>query len=180
MRAAIIVLAVAALAACAPPTHIEGHKIRATAGAADGLHAGAPAWFEAWWGDYLRHAAGGYAVLALDRNGQGGWYVYCATAGCHILDNPRTRSVKDVHYRYRALTRCREGIEKARPAARPDCALYAIRDRIIWQGPLPWEGVVDPPASHERRAAHGASGDMSAVHMARDMLEFWRMGWTVP
>ena len=37
--ALIVVLAAAVLAACAAPTHIEGQRIRATAGSAEGLHA---------------------------------------------------------------------------------------------------------------------------------------------
>ena len=133
MRAAIVsLLAAAALAACAAPTHIEGHAIRAVAGyaddqsaLADGLHQGAPAWFEDWWRAYLRHARGGHAVLALDRNGRGGWYVYCATAGCHRLTHPFTRSVRDVHYTRRgagALPRTRRRGRPRRPARlRPLC-----------------------------------------------------------
>ena len=103
-RAALIaVLAAALLAACAPPTHIEGHKIRATAAAAGALHQGAPPWFTAWWGDYLRQERSGYAVLALDRNGQGGWYVFCGTVGCHVLDHVGVQSIRDVHYKFPAL-----------------------------------------------------------------------------
>ena len=49
--ALILVLAAALLAACTAPTHIEGQRIRATAASADDLHAEAPAWFTAWWGD---------------------------------------------------------------------------------------------------------------------------------
>ena len=188
MRAAVVgILAAAALAACAAPTHIEGHAIRAVAGSAAGdaasaqrLHQGAPAWFEDWWRAYLRHARGGHAVLALDRNGRGGWYVYCATAGCHRLDHPFTRSVRDVHYTHRALERCRTRIGEADPAARPDCALYAIRNKIVWQGPLPWEGDRAPAATAKGGAAVGASADMIGVHVARDMLEFWRWGGMFP
>ena len=175
-----VVSAAAALAACAAPTHIDGHRIRAIAGSgagqaahADDLHAGAPAWFTDWWGAYLRHARGGHAVLALDRAGHGGWYVYCGTAGCHILDQAWTRSVRDVHYTYRALEHCRMRVVTADPAASPDCAIYAIGDKIVWQGPLPWEGN---RASATHGAAVGANADMSGVHQARDMLEFRRMG----
>ena len=120
LRAALIVaLAAGALAACTPPTHVDGHKIRATAAAADALHEGAPAWFTAWWGDYLHRARGGHAVLALDRNGRGGWYVYCGTGGCHLLDDIWAGPIKDVHYEHRALKLCRAGVAKAHPAARP-------------------------------------------------------------
>ena len=187
IRAAVLALAAAALAACAAPTHIEGHAIRAVAGyaddqsaLADGLHQGAPAWFGDWWRAYLRHARGGHAVLALDRNGRGGWYVYCATAGCHRLTHPFTRSVRDVHYTRRALERCRARVGEADPAARPDCALYAIRNRIVWQGPLPWEEGRAPAPSAQGGAAVGASADMIGVHVARDMLEFWRWGGMIP
>ena len=175
LRATLIaVLALAVLAACAAPTQIDGHKIRASAASADDLHQGAPAWFTALWGDYLRHARGGYAVLALDRNGQGGWYVHCATAGCHILDSIWVRSVRDVHYTYPALEHCRDGIAKTVPAIGPDCALYAIKDKIVWQGPLPWE---DANARPERPAIVGATPDFSGPSFALDMLEFWRLKW---
>ena len=177
--ALIVVLAAAVLAACAAPTHIEGQRIRATAASAEGLHAGAPAWFTAWWGDYLRHARSGYAVLALDRNGEGGWYVYCGTLGCHVLDHASARPIRDVHYRYPALERCREEIAKAHPAARPDCAIYAIGDKIVWQGPLPWEGARDLPALSERQAATGATPDIVGPSMVLDMRAFWRTKWLV-
>ena len=129
--AAIVALAAVVLAACSPATHVDGHKIRA--GSADALHEGAPAWFAAWWGDYLRHARSGHAVLALDRKGQGGWYVYCGTIGCHVLDHVSVGAVRDVHYTYPALEHCREAVADAAPAAAPDCAIYAIRDTIVWQ-----------------------------------------------
>ena len=186
-RAAIMVLAAAVLAACAAPTHVEGLKIRADAGSASGqaalaesLHAGAPGWFSAWWRDYLRHTQAGYAVLALDRNGQGGWYVYCATGGCHHLNHVRARSIKDVYYKHRALERCRERIAQVHPAARPDCALHAIRDKIVWQGPPPWAGDSHDPASADGRAAVGATPDMIGVNQVLDMLEFWRLGRILP
>ena len=175
--ALILVLAAAVLAACTAPTHIEGQRIRATAGSAEGLHAEAPAWFAAWWGDYLRHARSGYAVLALDRNGEGGWYVYCGTVACHVLDYVSARPIRDVHYRYPALERCREEIAKAHPAARPDCAIYAIGDKIVWQGPLPWEGADTRPARPEHRAAVGATPDIVGPSMALDMRAFWRTKW---
>ena len=177
--ALIVVLAAAVLAACTAPTHIEGQRIRATAGSAESLHAEAPAWFAAWWGDYLRHARSGYAVLALDRNGRGGWYVYCGTLGCHVLDYVSARPIRDVHYRYPALERCRERIAKAHPAARPDCAIYAIGDKIVWQGPLPWEGAGGHSTHPEHRAAVGATPDIVGPSMALDMRAFWRTKWLV-
>ena len=177
LRAALIaVLAAAALAACAPPTHVDGHKVRATAASADALHAGAPAWFTAWWGDYLRRAQGGYAALALDRNGRGGWYVYCGTGGCHLLDHIRAGPIRDVQYEHRALRLCHERVAKVYPAARPECALYAIENKIVWQGPLPWEGA-DTPAP--RRAALGASPDLIGPTLALNAIEFWRRKWLV-
>ena len=175
-------LAVAALAACAAPTHIDGHKIRAAAGPAGGgvasaheLHRGAPAWFADWWGGYLRHAAGGHAVLALDRGGLGGWYVYCPAGGCHLLDSPWARPIRDVHYTYRARERCRARIERAYPGAQPACAVYAIRGKIVWEGPLPWKGGRAAPANTNRPAI-GASPDMIGVRQALDMIEWWGMG----
>ena len=177
LRAALIVaLAAAALAACTPPTHVEGHKIRATAATADVLHEGAPAWFTEWWGDYLHRARGGHAVLALDRNGRGGWYVYCGTGGCHLLDDIWAGPIKDVHYEHRALKLCRAGVAKAHPAARPACALYAIKDKIVWRGPLPWEGA---EGATERRVALGATPDLIGPTMTLNAIEFWRRKWLV-
>ena len=177
-RAALIVALVAAvLAACAPPTHIEGQKIRATAATADALHAGAPPWFTAWWGDYLGHARRGYAVLALDRNGQGGWYVFCGTTGCRVLDHVLVQSIRDVHYKFPALAHCREGIAKAGSATGPDCAIYAIRDKIVWQGPLPWQAAGDPAAGSGRHTVAGATPDISGPSFALDQLAFWRVKW---
>ena len=173
--AAIVALAAAVLAACAPATHVDGHKVRA--GSADALHEGAPAWFTAWWGDYLRHAQSGYAVLAVDRKGRGGWYVYCGTIGCHVLDHVSVRAVRDVHYTYPALEHCREAVAKAVPAAAPDCAIYAIREAIVWQGPLPWEGAEESPAPSARSAAVGATADAVGPSRALDMLAFWRLKW---
>ena len=172
--ALIVVLAAAVLAGCAAPTHIEGHRIRATAASTDALHEGAPAWFTAWWGDYLDHARRGYAVLALDRNGQGGWYVFCGTTGCQVLDHVLVQSIRDVHYKFPALERCREGIGKAGPATAPDCAIYAIRDKIVWEGPLPWKNAGAPPARH---TVVGATPDISGPSFALDMLAFWRVKW---
>ena len=177
-RAALVVaFAAAVLAACSPATHVDGHKIRAGAASADALHDGAPAWFTAWWGDYRRHARNGYAVLALDRNGQGGWYVYCGTVGCHVLDHVSVGSIRDVHYRYPALKHCREAVAKAAPATAPDCAIYAIRGTIVWQGPLPWEGAEDTPVPSARLAAVGATADVVGPSFALDMLAFWRVKW---
>ena len=181
LRAALIVaLAAATLAACTPPTHVEGHKIRATAATAAALHERAPAWFTVWWGDYLRYARpGGYAVLALDRNGQGGWYVYCGTLGCHVLDHAFARGVRDVHYKYRALERCREALARAHPAVHPDCALYAIKDKIVWQGPLPWEGTVALSTAPQRHVTVGATPDVIGPSLALDAIAFWRVKWLV-
>ena len=178
-RLALIVLLVAVvLAGCAAPTHIEGHKIRATAASAGALHEGAPAWFKTWWDDYLSHARRGYAVLALDRNGQGGWYVFCGTSGCRVLNHVLVQSIRDVHYKFPALERCREGIGKAGPATAPDCAIYAIRDKIVWEGPLPWEGAGQLPAGSQRHTVVGATPDISGPSFALDQLAFWRVKWS--
>lgn len=181
-RAAITALALAVLAACAASSQVVGPKSGADAGSAGGqaatvesLQAGAPAWFSPWWQDYLRRAQAGYAVLALDRNGRGGWYVYCGTDGCHHLDHVRARSITDVHYGYRALDYCRERIAQAHPGARPDCALFAIRDRIVWQGPPPWAGNSGEPATADGHAVVGATPDLVGVNQLLDLIEFWQV-----
>ena len=113
----------------------------------------------------------------LDRNGQGGWYVYCGTLGCHVLDYVSAQPIRDVHYTYPALERCREEIVKAVPSTAPGCAIYAIRDRIVWQGPLPWEGAGELRASSQSKAVVGATPDVVGPSMALDRLQFWRMKW---
>ena len=174
MRAATIILAIAVLTACAAPTHIEGHKIRATADStvetvtvSDGLHDRAPAWFKEYWRGYLRQAEGGYAVLALDRNGRGAFYVYCgAGPACQTLNLGGAKTFSDVHYKHEALKRCHGQVRKQYPAVKPDCAIYAIKNKIVWQGKLPWErwardlGESSAPRAGQRhtRAAGQALG----------------------
>ncbi|MDE0387446.1 MAG: hypothetical protein OXI75_01995 [Rhodospirillales bacterium] len=85
----------------------------------------------------------------------------------------------DVHYTYRALERCREAVAEAHPADRPDCALYAIKDKIIWQGPLPWAGAEDATTRPAHRVAVGATPDLVGPNMALDAIAFWRIKWLV-
>ena len=85
-------------------------------------------------------------------------------------------SREDVQYVHRALKLCRAGVAKAHPAARPACALYAIKDKIVWQGPLPWEGA---EGASERRVALGATPDLIGPTMALNAIEFWRRKWLV-
>ena len=102
------------------------------------LHAGAPQWFRDGWRRYLNDADGRYAVLAVDRNARGWGYVYCRAADCHVLEGARNKSWKDTQYKHKALELCRENVREYAPAHRPNCAVYAIKDKIVWRGKMPW------------------------------------------
>ena len=181
--AMVALLAAALLAACDAPTHVDGHRIVASAGpGADDAervraqHEGAPPWFTDMWDDYLRHVRDGYAVLALEHTGLGGWYVHCATVGCHLIRSPWSRGIRDIDYTRRARELCRTRIAEARLAARPRCALYAMGYNIVWEGPLPWERRAGSPAPGAP-AVVGASSDIAGVSKALDWREWW--GWGV-
>ena len=138
--------AILLLAACTTSNTMEGHQVRGTAEApqralATDLHASAPQWFKDRWRQYLRAADGGYAVLAADRNGRGTGYVYCDPGAGGLCDNHRSwnAAFKDTNYKYPALRYCANDVRSNYPAERPDCAVYAIQDKIVWTGPMPWE-----------------------------------------
>ena len=134
------------LAACETGTQIEGHKIRATAGAvtktvavSDGVHEHAPAWFKGEWREYLRRIEGSYGVLALDTQARGSWYIYCNEGpACRTLDLGSAKSFSEVNYKHGALKGCRARVRRNHPTVVPDCSIYAIKDKIVWQGPMPW------------------------------------------
>ena len=146
---AVAVLAVASLAAaCVNTGEIEGHKIRATDATTitqttvthTGIHADAPQWFKDYWVEFLDHGQAGYAVMAVDRRLRGASYVYCRSGGCQQLRGAGAhKGWKDVNYKHGALKGCRENVRENYPAAKPACAIYAISDKIVWKGPLPWE-----------------------------------------
>ena len=103
------------------------------------LHANAPQWFKDGWKRYLNDANGQYAVLAIDRNARGWGYVYCRAADCHRLQGAQHKSHKDLRYKHQSLELCRENVREYYPAHRPDCAIYAVENKIVWEGPMPWE-----------------------------------------
>lgn len=103
------------------------------------LHRHAPAWMRERWAEYLELAAGSYAVLALDRNGNGVGVTYCRGSKCGGPMTSTGRSWRDVHYKHGALDNCRESVRNFAPAERPDCAIYAVKDKIVWKGRMPWE-----------------------------------------
>ena len=106
-------------------------------GTAAELHENAPQRFKNIWNNYqkLKNAdPSRFGVLALDRNLNGGGVVYCVRycgnqtiGGATILDS-----------RAKALQGCRQDVQKNAPAEKPDCAVYAVGDKIVWTGPLPW------------------------------------------
>lgn len=139
-------IAALGLAACVTSNTIEGHQVRATAETVTervevtgGVHDRAPAWFKDYWKKYLRHAGGGYGTLAVDRNGLGASYVYCSgSSGCMNNNASWARSFTDVNYKHRALKQCDEHVRNTYPTRKPDCAIYAINNKIVWTGKLPW------------------------------------------
>ena len=164
--AALAAVALLSLAACTTSNTIDGHQVRGTVEPANvqmtdahGLHANAPQWFKDYWAKYLRQAQG-YGVLAVDRNGRGASYYYCLPgSGCHNLAGNQHKSAKDVRYTHAALQRCNKFVRENYPAAKPDCAVYAIRDKIVWKGPFPWHVASGDPA--QRYAPSASAGEMS-------------------
>ena len=105
---------------------------------AGGLHKHAPPWFKETWRQY-RERADTYGVLYLDRHGRGAGYVWClGGAACQGLIGSQYQSFKAVYYQNRAQKFCKNQVRESFPAAKPNCALYAIRDRIVWEGDFPW------------------------------------------
>ena len=98
----------------------------------------APRWFRDYWQEYLGRARETYAVLAVDRNLRAVQGIYCGATDCHRLLGAQHQSFKDVHYKHEALERCRAQARENFPAEKPDCALYAIGDKVVWRGRLPW------------------------------------------
>ena len=144
----VAVVGVALLAAaCVSTGEVDGYKIRAKGATTvtqtrvthTGIHASAPRWFKDGWRHYLTTANDRYAVLAVDRNARGWGFVYCRASDCYLLEGAGHESWKDVRYKHKALNLCRENVKEYYPAYRPKCAIYAIGDKIVWKGPLPWE-----------------------------------------
>ena len=65
--------------------------------------------------------------------------VYCSGGGCHTLEGSQGGSWKDLNYKHGALDLCRQNVRESFPAYKPNCAIYAIKDTIVWKGRFPWE-----------------------------------------
>ena len=50
-----------------------------------------------------------------------------------------SRSFTDVSYKHRAIRECREHVRREFPTVKPDCAIYAINNKIVWKGRMPWQ-----------------------------------------
>ena len=146
--AALAAIAMLSLGACTTTGEIEGHKVRATGETSvvktkviqPDVHRRAPQWFKDYWAQYLGHLQQGYAVMAVDRRLRGMQYVYCGDPQCYQLRGAgQHRGWKDVQYRRRALNECREIVQRDYPSEKPACAVYAIGNKIVWKGQLPWE-----------------------------------------
>ena len=181
MKAAIFVgAALLALAACTTTGEIEGHKVRGTAPQMQAtittdLHADAPQWFKDRWQHYLGTADGNYAVLAADRNGRGTGYVYCSPGygGLCRGDAGWNQAFKDANYKYPALRYCAQDVKNNFPAARPDCAIYAIKDKIVWKGKLPWKSGRVFSANREDHEAISATPESFGKPSMRSIAVTW-------
>lgn len=141
---AFVLASALALAACTTSNTIDGHQVRADGQAVTTTTyspaiASAPQWFKDYWREYLRSAEGSYTVMAVDRNLRGAYYVYCQGGDCHNLIGNQHRTFKDVRYKGEAREKCREWALREFPGQKPDCEIFAIRDKIVWEGPMPWE-----------------------------------------
>ena len=134
MKTALIAGALLALAACSTGK-FDGHRITTTASIP---YAEAPEVARDIWRRYLAQADGRYAVLAADRNGRGAGWVYCVHQ-CHNAMSAQWRSHNEVVFKHGALKQCRKYVRQNFPAEKPDCAIFAIKDKIVWTGPMPWE-----------------------------------------
>lgn len=103
----------------------------------DEIHAGAPEFVRLNWDLYLTQAQGRYGILALDEKVRGMGWIYCVGA-CHRLLGDQNPGFK-AGWMARALEQCQKVVRRDFPAEKPDCAIYAIRDQIVWEGALPWE-----------------------------------------
>ena len=137
MRAALFMVGAAmllAVAGCATTKERQAHIDRA-----EQVHQNAPQWFKDGWRTYIEHAErGGFAVLAMDRNALGWGYVWCQGPQCYLNTLPDSRSFVDVEYKHGALELCRENVRAFHPAAKPECAIFAVKNEIVWQGAMPW------------------------------------------
>ena len=121
-----------------PEVQAQMEKIMAARAALEDsgdLHHNAPRAFKKWWSNYLDTTQGRYAVFAVDRNMRGAGFVYCQDHQCQ--SSPM--AWKMAKFNHGAVKNCRRYVREFNPAHRPDCAIYAIKDKIVWEGPMPWE-----------------------------------------
>ena len=163
------IMAVAALglalvvAGCTAEDTVLGHKVRATAQSVQqttatgtDVLAGAPRSTRDGWQQYLGRVQGRFGIFALDRNTGSSAYVYCIAADCNRWRSASARANVEVHYKHGALKACRELVREHYPGERPDCAIFAINDKIVWEGDYPWEAATatqrrEPPAMEPHR-----------------------------
>ena len=104
-------------------------------GTAAELHENAPQKFKNIWEQYQKSKnadPSSFGILALDRNLNGGGWIYCWRY-CNLM-TPTVIS----QWRGKALQACRQDVRDNAPAEKPDCAVYAVGDKIVWTGSLPW------------------------------------------
>lgn len=113
-------------------------------------------------------------MLAIDRNARGTFYVYCSEGpSCKVLNLGSHKSYADVHYKHGALKGCREQVKKEFPATKPDCAIYTINNKIVWQGPLPWERQASSSVPRAVQEQYGAKSEPSGKLSKHSIAVTW-------
>ena len=103
---------------------------------AAGLHQNAPERFKVSWHQYLRQTQGQWGILALDKEGRAAGWITCQS-GCNLLRTGAHNSTKNL-WLANAIRHCEKVVRENNPGARADCDVYAIKDEIVWEHPLPW------------------------------------------
>ena len=85
---------------------------------------------------YLTQAQGRYGIMALDRNGNGVAWKYCA-GYCQVLTGNQNNAIKS-QWALQAIASCEEAARRHDPTVKPDCDVYAIKDEIVWKHAFPW------------------------------------------
>ena len=100
------------------------------------LHAGAPAVFKLGWKRYQEQAQGRFGIFALDKRARGMGWTWCVQ-GCGLLLGNQNQAIKSL-WATQAVGQCEKVVRENFPTERPDCAVYALRDKVVWEPPFPW------------------------------------------
>ena len=104
-----------------------------------GLQPMAPSWFWSYWHNYVIRSQQSPAALAVDRNFHAVFGTFCTDRECQDLIRAEHVSAAQRYVIGEALEKCARQVSTTRSGERPDCALFAVGNAIVWQGRLPWE-----------------------------------------